>query len=231
MNRAITAFTDSMKRLGVMVRDLQLDKKGLQRPLKQCDLAKCRGTCCHDGVYLNSEEAGVIRELVNESREDFESLGLDLPEQVVVYGRWRDVTSGPKTAKRPEPMHETVPDYPEHFADTNCVFLMNDARCGLQALAVVRGKHPWFYKPSTCWLHPLSIVSGEDGSIVLTLHSDETDPQRFDDYDGFVPRTHCGRTCMGGEPAYKALSGEIKMLGELGGRDLLGELDDSHRDG
>ncbi len=223
MNRAITAFSDSMKRLAEMIREVVVDKDALQRPLKLCDLAECRGTCCHDGVYLNSEEATVIRELVAGSREDFETLGLDLPEQVVVYGKWRDVTSGPKTATRSEPMHETVSDYPEHFADTNCVFLMPDARCGLQALAVKRGLHPWFYKPSTCWLHPLSIVSGPGGAKKLTLHSDETDPQRFDDYDGFVPRTHCGRTCVGGEPAFKVLGGEIARLGEIGGRDLLSE--------
>lgn len=225
MNRAITAFSESIARLATMIRGVVVDKEALQRPLKLCDLSKCRGTCCHDGVYLNSEEANVVRSLAGESRKEFESLGLDLPDQVVVYGRWRDVTSGPKTATRPEPMHETVPDYPEHFADTNCVFLMPDARCGLQALAVNRGLHPWFYKPSTCWLHPLSIVSGPDGRKRLTLYSNENDPQRFDDYDGFVPKTHCGRTCTGGEPAFKVLAGEIGMLGEIGGRDLLGECD------
>jgi hypothetical protein len=227
MNRAITAFCDSMKRLAEMVRAVQIDKEALQRPLKRCDLSKCRGTCCHDGVYLNSEEAAVIRALVGESREDFESLGLDLPEQVVVYGKWRDVTSGPKTAIRTAPMHDEVADYPEHFADTNCVFLMSDARCGLQALAMERGHHPWFYKPSTCWLHPLSIVSERGGAKLLTLHSNETDPQRFDDYDGFVPKTHCGRTCPDGEPAFKVLSEEIEMLGEIGGRNLVRECEDN----
>lgn len=121
-------------------------------------------------------------------------------------------------------MKEKVADYPEHFPNTNCVFLLDDARCALQSLAVEEGKHPWHYKPLTCWLHPLSISSGPKHKPMLTLYSEENDPQRYPDYDGFVCRTQCGRTCSGGEPAWQVLRWEIETLGEIGGRDLIAEI-------
>lgn len=209
-----------------MVSGMLLDIEALQRPLERCDLRACGGTCCHDGVYLSSEEAKVIRELGESRRDEIEGQGVSLPKQLVVYGKWRDAASGPKTATRTVAMNEKVADYPEHFPNTNCVFLLDDARCALQSLAVEEGKHPWHYKPLTCWLHPLSISSGPNHKPMLTLYSEETDPQRYPDYDGFVCRTHCGRTCDGGEPAWRVLRWEIETLGEIGGRDLIAEIEE-----
>mgnify|MGYP003641018665 CR=1 FL=1 len=225
MSHAIAAFPETRGLLAETVSGMSLDYEALQRPLKRCDLAACGGTCCHDGVYLSSEEAGVIREVSGTASAELKEIGLDLPEQTVVYGKWRDVTSGPKTATRKVDMHQKVSDYPAHFEDTNCVFLLPDARCGLQVLAMDRGLHPWHYKPMTCWLHPLSITAGQNHKPVLTLYSDQSDPQRYDDYDGFVCRTHCGRTCEGGEPAWRVLEMELRALGEIGGRDIVAEIE------
>lgn len=224
MNHAITAFSQTLERMATVVRGMKIDFDSLQRPLSRCDLDACRGTCCHDGVYLSSEEANVIRELVEGSRDELEEIGLNLPEKVVVFGKWRDITSGPKTATRPEPMHEKVEEYPEHFEDTNCVFLLLDARCGLQVLAENRGLHPWFYKPMTCWLHPLSIGTGANGMSEVRLYDEKSDPQRYEDYDGFVCGTHCGRTCEAGRPAYQVLDDELAMLGAMGDRDFPAEI-------
>ncbi|MEM1444131.1 MAG: hypothetical protein AAGF67_17420 [Verrucomicrobiota bacterium] len=225
MSHAIAAFPETSEFLGDTVREMTLDLEALNRPLKRCDLSRCGGTCCHDGVYLSSEEARAIRELVENDRAGVESMGVDLPEKVVVYGKWRNITSGPKTATRPSPMSERVRDYPSHFSETNCVFLLPDARCALQAYSLSRGKHPWHWKPLTCWLHPLSIVAGRDRKPRLTLHDETTDPQRFDDYDGFVCRTHCGRSEEQGEPAWKVLREELEALGEIGGRGLVSEME------
>ena len=223
MSHAIAAYPRAYREFSEALAEIELDIASLQRPLKRCDLAECRGTCCHDGVYLSTEESEVIRKLVKTSRRELESLGLDLPEKPVVYGRWRDSASGPKTATRPEPMSESAVDYPSHFPDTNCIFLLPDARCGLQILGEKKELSPWFYKPITCWMHPLSI-STRAGKSILTLYSEESDPQRYEDYDGFTCRTHCGRTCEGGEPAYRVLQEELEMLGQLGGRDFISEI-------
>ncbi len=225
MSEAIAAFPESKEFLADTVSALILDLEALQRPLARCELSACGGTCCHDGVYLSSEEARVIRKLGEERREDLNGLGIDLPERVVVYGKWRDAASGPKTATKAVAMHEKVSDYPQHFPDTNCVFLLPDARCALQVMAVDEGKHPWHYKPLTCWLHPLSITSGPNHKPMLTLYSEDTDPQRYPDYDGFVCRTHCGKTREGGEPAWQVLRWEIETLGKIGGRDLIAEIE------
>ncbi len=221
----MTAYSETREMLADTVRAMTIDRVALSRPLKRCELTACGGTCCHDGVYLSSEEARVLRTLVEEDRETIEETGVTLPEKVVVYGKWRDITSGPKTATRSADMQSRVSDYPPHFPGTNCAFLLPDARCSLQAYAMDKGLHPWHWKPLTCWLHPLSITAGEDHKPRLTLYSEETDPQRFDDYDGFVCRTHCGRTEDGGEPAWQVLREELEALGEIGGRDLIAEIE------
>jgi hypothetical protein len=226
MSQAIEAYPESRAALGETVRKMSVDHEALNRPLERCRLEACGGSCCHDGVYLSSEEARVIRETVEDHRHDLERIGVDLSEQAVVYGKWRDVTSGPKTATRSDPSREGMTDYPGHFPATSCVFLLPDFRCALQVFAVDRGLHPWHLKPLTCWLHPLSITSGPDRKPRLTLHDENSDPQRFDDYDGFVCRTHCGRTASDGEPAWRVLREELAILGEIGDRDLIAEIEE-----
>lgn len=198
-----------------MAGHMEMDRSALSIKIKRCDLAECRGTCCHDGAYLSDEEATVLRELVESKRDTFTEMGIDLPERAVVYGSWRGVASGPKTATRPAPMREWVSEYPKHFPETNCVFLHPEtAHCGLQLLAE-RNKLPkWYYKPTTCWMHPLSIAKGANGKPRLTLHDESSDPQRFPDYGGFVCRTHCGRACEDGEgqEAWKLLQEEVRQV-------------------
>jgi len=225
MSHAIAAYPNTRELLAETVRAMTLDREALSRPLTRCDLGACGGTCCHDGVYLSSEEAAAIRTLVQDERKEIEETGVPLPEQVVVYGKWRDIASGPKTATKSAPMRKSIADYPAHFPETSCVFLLPDARCALQAYSVDQGLHPWHWKPLTCWLHPLSIKAGPNHKPVLTLYSTETDPQRFEDYDGFVCRTHCGRTEETGEPAWQVLREELAALGEIGGRDLIAEIE------
>ncbi len=224
MNRAITACPETYAWLGELVAAMRVDAASLNRPLQRCELSRCRGTCCHDGVYLGPEEAELIRGLVDTSREDFAAMGLDLPRQCVVYGSWRGSVSGPKTAVRFEPKRGIVEDYPQHFPETACVFLLEDARCALQVLARQRGLPPWYYKPLTCWLHPLAIEGIEEGQPRLVLYDEASDPQRFPDYDGFVCRTPCGRLAPEGEPAWQVLREELQWLGALARRDLVGEV-------
>ncbi len=223
---AYSAYAATLGGLSDLVRVMDIDLAALRRPLSRCDLGRCRGACCHDGVYLDRDEVGVLGSVIDRHRSDIIALGADLPESPIVHGEWRGVVSGPKTATRPEPMAERAEDYPTHFPDTACVFLLADARCALQQLAVDQGLDPWHYKPATCWLHPLSIDQPDDGTVWLTLHDRDTDPQRFPDYDGFASRTACGVSPADatGQPAWRVLAPEIARLGEIGGRDLLGEI-------
>ena len=208
-----TAFPETEAHIAELVRHAEIDEAAFDQPLARCDLAKCRGTCCHDGVYLNSDEAALIRELVEIHRDYFdETLQLTLPKQVIVYGHWElGGNSGPKTATRAEPMAATAEAYPAHFPDTMCAFLMRDGRCGLQMLSVREGYHPWFFKPLTCWIHPISITA--DGTI--TLHNRETDPHNFPDYAGFSSQTGCGKIRSCGPPARETLAEELAMLEKL----------------
>lgn len=221
-----TAFPESTQNLAALVRDVILDIPALTAPLLPCDLATCRGTCCHDGVYLSSEEAAVIRDIAETDKEPLAKLGADLPERVVVFGKFRDITSGPKTATRHAPMKQWVEDYPEHFAETNCVFLLPDARCALQAHAMDQNLDPWYYKPLTCWIHPLSFTTDSEGRDTLTLYSKENDPHNFEDYPGFVSKTHCGRRFDSplAKPAYEVLKTELQRLSDISNRDLLQEI-------
>ncbi|MDF1816650.1 MAG: DUF3109 family protein [Verrucomicrobiales bacterium] len=221
-----SAFPKGTGYLASLVRKVKLDIPALSKPLLPCELSVCHGTCCHDGVYLTGEEAQVLRDLADTESSDLEKLGTELPPQVVVYGRFHHIASGPKTAVRAAPMSEKVADYPLHFQNTQCVFLLQDARCALQALAMERGLDPWFYKPFTCWIHPLSFTKDAEGEDILTLYDKNTDPHKFDDYDGFTSQTHCGRQCDtgSGQPAYEVLESELDRLGQIGGRDLLAEI-------
>jgi hypothetical protein len=222
----INAFPEGTQRLADLVRRVKLDIPALNRPLKPCDLSMCRGTCCHDGVYLSGEEANVVRNLAESEHESIQKLGLNLPPRVVVYGKFHDLASGPKTAVRPASMRQMVSDYPRHFEETNCVFLLQDARCALQVLATEQGIDPWFYKPLTCWIHPLSFTKNPDGEDLLTLYDRQNDPHCFDGYDGFSSQTHCGRICdePDAQPAFEVLAAELQRLGEIGDRDLLAEI-------
>jgi hypothetical protein len=124
---------------------------------------------------------------------------------------------GNNTALKPFPFRSLVLEYPGHFEETACVFLLDDGRCGLQVLAGIDGKHPWYYKP--CWLLPIKIFDNE-----IHLYDYSTDPFRFPDYDGFISRTRCGRTTDCGQPAAEVLQPELRFPGQLLNRDLVSEL-------
>jgi hypothetical protein len=181
--------------------------------------------CCYDGVYVSRESAVVIERVAREQAEFFAGLGLRLPERVIVEGHWPWKKGGLKTAVTPRAFSETVEGFPPHFNNTACVFLTEDGRCSLQLLSTHLGRHPWYYKPVKCWMHPITL-EGEE-SVALLLHSDRTDPYRFPGYDGFVSRIFCGRTCPGGAPAAVVLAEELAFLSRIVGRDLLAQAADA----
>lgn len=220
---AATVYSETAEVLAEQVREAVLDHDAFTVKVKACELESCRATCCHDGVYLSSEEAAGLRKLVDVYKGKLLSYGLSLPDAPVVEARGGKSL---KTATRMADEAELALDYPAHFPRTRCVFLDRQGRCGIQRLSMEQGRAPWFDKPLTCWIHPLVIqpVSRERSRPVITLVSPENDPQKGAGYPGFASCTHCGRPDNAGQPASEVLSAELKMLGEVSGRDLLGEL-------
>jgi len=152
--------------------------------LSRCDLNKCEARCCYDGVYLTPDDEIRIKSAIGLCADFFSFL----PIFPIVESSWRDHGSGMKTSTRP--WDYVSPDFPPHFSKTRCVFAISDGRCSLQIFAIQRGEHPWSYKPTACWMHPLRLGSG---GLVPPSISQDNDPDSYDDYPGYVTYTPCAR--------------------------------------
>lgn len=216
MSADLTAFPHTAAKLRKQFAAAELDRESLRRPLERCDLAVCQGMCCHDGIYLEDDEAEVLAALAVTEADFFHALGLRLPRSVIVEGSFRGLVQGPKTATVSCSWRDRVANYPAHFTDTACCFLVADGRCGLQVLSESRGKHRWHFKPTGCWLHPLTLERPWPSCI--GLEDEASDPFRLPGYDGFVTRTQCGRRCATGAPAAETLREELDFLSALLGR-------------
>lgn len=203
---ALTGFPELERDLAEAVREARLDGESLQTPIRVCELTRCRGMCCHDGVFVGKEERQVIGELMEgdffEKRE----------------GRWKTRTV---TAEK-EMLGE---GYPAHFPETRCVFLDEQHYCRLQSRALEEGRHPWFWKPFPCWLHPLGFRKDDSsGRRVLSLPRTGQDPAAEEGYPGFTSCTTCGKKDELGAPAAQTLAAELDFLAEVSGRNLRAEL-------
>ncbi|MFT6862324.1 MAG: hypothetical protein ACJAVK_000882 [Akkermansiaceae bacterium] len=192
-----TVFRETALALSSALVEAAVDHAAFEVPLAICQLNKCRATCCHDGVILSKEEAQVLG-------QEGEGI-IELPD-----GRFKTATVNAHSRKLAD-------DFPAHFPKTRCLFLDHEHRCQWQLKAVEEGKHPWYYKPTSCWLHPLLLKRGSDRPV-LTIVS------REGDVAGFASFTSCGKAALGAPPAREALAMELKMLGEISGRDFYREL-------
>lgn len=194
-----TAFTKTAEQLARQLKEAAVDHSAFERRLPLCELSKCRATCCHDGVMLSPEEAEKLKSL---------GAGDDLFQQ-------RDGCEKTKTVEATA--GELADDFPGHFPKTRCVFLDDEHRCQWQLRAVAEGKHPWFYKPTSCWMHPV-LLTQRDGRPLLTILS------TGQDHLAFASHTPCGREEEAAELARINLKTELEMLSRISGRDFPGEL-------
>lgn len=178
-------------------------KDGLR--LKRCDIKTCEGMCCYDGVYLTNEEEHDLLKLVEQHPEILQKL----PVEFIVDGYWQGRYLGRKTAIRPYQYQNE--NFPAHFTKTKCVFSDSNGFCELEKLGGASGVHPWKYKPSACWLFPLSL---KDGEPAAPPSSPMDDPYRADDYPGYVTAVPCGQQDPDGMPWEEALSREIRYFKE-----------------
>lgn len=214
-----TAYGGMERELARQLREAALDHDAFELKLKVCELSQCRATCCHDGVILCDEEVAIIAELVESKRDELLQFGWNHEDFLVESG-------GSKRSVTLEAGDDDLPEgFPVHFPKTRCVFLDEEHRCVLQRLAMEEGRHPWFWKPISCWMHPLILRPGESGDRpVLTLARPGNDPAAGPGYPGFSSSTPCGMAQISGAPAWEALRPELELLGSIGGRDLIGEL-------
>lgn len=215
---SITAYPELERELGRQIREAAVDYGSFAQRLKLCDLGSCRATCCHDGVYLTGEEQSAIGEAIEAGGERLAEYGWAEEEWLAnAGGRAKSVTLENK---------EPADQFPAHFPRTRCVFLDEGQLCVLQRLAMDTGKHPWFWKPISCWMHPLVLMPGQRGGRpILTLPSSENDPAAKPGYPGFSACTPCGMDTPGGKPAWQVLGDELDLLGKIAGRDLVGEIE------
>ena len=214
----LIAFPSIQNELARQVREARVDHEAFEKPLKLCELADCRATCCHDGVFLETEEREVIANVIVTRSDRLAAYGWEAPEifQQMEDGRWKSVTL---------PEDSPARSFPAHFPKTRCVFLDSGHRCVLQRLAMDEGRHPWFWKPVSCWMHPLLLKPGRHGGRPeLTLATPENDPAVQPGYPGFSAFTPCGMSCKNGPPARQTLAAELELLGNLAGRNVSGEL-------
>jgi hypothetical protein len=141
----LTVFRDSEIALREQYGNARLDADAFQRKISRCSLASCKGTCCYGGVRVDDDTARVLQQLSLDRASAFREMGLSLPSTVVTRTEWQGV-AGNITALKPFPFRSLVAEFPAHFDETACAFLMLDGRCGLQVLAGLDGKHPWYYK-------------------------------------------------------------------------------------
>lgn len=73
-----TAFPATERALRAALADAELDAASFERRLAPCSLARCGGTCCHDGVHVNPEVALVLENLARRERDFFCEVGRDL---------------------------------------------------------------------------------------------------------------------------------------------------------
>lgn len=218
-----TAYVDEAAWLAQWLRRGPIDRRSFERPLRRCDLRMCRGMCCYSGVSLHRASRRVVTDLVTRETAAFRAMGLDLSADRVTEPKgpfWPLTVTVTRT--RSHPFSQLVDAYPAHFADTACVFLLEDGRCSLQVLSERKGRHPWHYKPLVCVMQPIKLGTVPAASLFLPNRG--TDPSRTKRYPGYAVHAFCGQTCSGGAPAAQVLRPELAYLGDLAGLDLVGDL-------
>jgi hypothetical protein len=233
-----TAYPQTEKTCKNELGKANFDIDSFRQHRQRCSLSSCHGMCCNEGVHVNQETSEVIQRIAEEEAEFFKSLGLYLPKQVIIDDpehdefpvekwEWEGIGSIKKTAIKERNFSSLIPDYPNHFKNTVCVFLLDDSRCALQELSKAKGLHPWYYKPFTCWLFPIFIAPGENQPRIF-LPSPKTEPWYLpeEDYAGFFTQVLCGKHSDCGQIGYILLQEELKFLSEIVGRNFLQEIQD-----
>ena len=171
--------------------------------LNQCDMSKCAGYCCYDGVYISRTEEERLKQIIKNHPNDFYCA----PESYFEDGNWQNRIIGRKTKTRP---FNYPNDFPKHFNQTKCIFSDDNGLCILQKIAIRENIHEWSYKPTACIMFPLVVRSGQ---IVPPPNKDQPDDYYIgENYPGYINCLYCGRDCNDGQNWRKVLDKEIQYF-------------------
>ena len=220
---AMLKLLDKLRKSYSVLRFVPLDADSFLKNYRHCDLKKCQAMCCYKGCYVGPMEAAEIRKLFKKHK-DFFARHLGITEDPLLEKP--DPQVGIKITTKTKPYtYPPQTQMPENFKPTACIFLDEEKRCGLQVLSVELGKHPWYYKPSGCWLHPIQFVRAGKPEICL-MSKEEYDPILRPDAV-YAPFTHCGTSCGAGvgRAGVEIFKEELNLFGQMLGRDLIGEIE------
>lgn len=168
--------------------------------LRKCDMKKCPGYCCYDGVYLREGEEENLKQVIKDHPSDFTMSA----EQYFMDGNWENRVIGRKTAVRP---FKYPSDFPKHFNQTKCIFSDAKGLCLLQKIAIREKKHPWTYKPCACCLFPLTV--DKEKAIPPPNKGEKDDCYVDENYPGYATSLPCGQDCSEGNDWHEVLAEEI----------------------
>jgi hypothetical protein len=124
-----------------------IDLKALRAKFPaSCNLKKCKGRCCRDGVGIDTEEMKIILS----NKELFIPL---LEKHKRNPSLWFEEQSDDSDFPSGTSVDTTV-------KDGGCIFLEKSSGCVLETVALRAGLHRWTYKPFYCILYPLVYING-----------------------------------------------------------------------
>lgn len=114
--------------------------------VKNCDISKCYGECCYNGVYADKLEAEKI---------------------LSVKGKLINIMDDSQTKDYEQWFEDILEDDDFHSGycqgsnvhNNKCVFLDKIGFCSLQKLAIQENLDKWYFKPKYCILYPLTFVN------------------------------------------------------------------------
>jgi hypothetical protein len=114
--------------------------------VKKCDISKCYGECCYNGVYadiLEVERILSVKDKLIEIMDDSQPKNYELWFENAIKDD--DFESGYCQGT--------------NVYNNKCVFLDKIGFCSLQKLAVKENLDKWYFKPKFCILYPLTFVN------------------------------------------------------------------------
>ena len=196
--------------IGPVTVPIEVDRRSFSALYSTCDLNRCQGMCCYDGVYLEAPEVTELERLIAEEKGRFSAWGMTVDLEALVRESARSGRSQVRTKLVPFRYADRA-RMPSHFESTACVFRCSDGRCSLQRIAMERGLDPWYFKPMGCWMHPLVLELGKP----VRLSVGGTEDSRF------ASCTQCGMRRNSGKTGYDIFRRELEVLSDWLAQDLL----------
>ena len=221
-----TAFPETESGLKNIIKSVETGSFIKTRiPTCSIHFKECFGRCCSLKVAVTSEEERVLVKICKEKTHFFKKIGLTLPKKLTVIdreiGRRRLAQKRRGFFEINRIIYSFMAEKKKRFAFNaksflgllrKCVFSLRDGRCALQILSEAEKRHKWYYKPINCWKYPMTFAAGKvgvenEGSFYFS----------------------CDAGDRNAPPAYIGLREEIEFLGNIIGKNILDELQSTHK--